>query len=505
MNPPAPTSRMRIARDRPVNPGGDFVLYWMVAQRRTRWNFGLQHAVHLAAALRKPLVVLEALRLDYRWASARLHRFVLDGMADNAARLAAAGVTHHAYVEPEKGAGAGLLAALADRAAVVVTDDWPSFFVPAMVAAGAARCPVQMIAVDSNGILPLSATDRAYTTAHSFRRHLQKTLLPHLSAFPVEDPLLRAGLPPARALPAEVLRRWPCAAPALLSGTEPTRLAALPVDKAVAPTGLRGGAVAAEDRAAAFLAGPLHRYATARNDVEAEVGSGLSPYLHFGHLSPHQLLSDILEAEDWQPDRLSDSTAGSRAGWWGLSPSAEAFLDQLITWRELGFVFQHHNPDSYERFDSLPDWALETLDAHRGDPRPHRYSLSELEEARSHDPIWNAAQRQLLREGRIHNYLRMLWAKKVLEWSHHPEQALQVLIELNNRYALDGRDPNSTSGIFWCFGRFDRAWGPERPIFGKIRYMSSDSTRRKLDLTAYLRRYSAEEQARQGAGGASPI
>jgi deoxyribodipyrimidine photo-lyase len=187
---------------------------------------------------------------------------------------------------------------------------------------------------------------------------------------------------------------------------------------------------------------------------------------------------------------LSSEARGKRSGWWGLSESAEGFLDQLVTWRELGFNMCWQR-DDYEDYESLPDWALKTLGEHSGDPRPHLYTVKELESAETHDPLWNAAQVQLVREGRIHNYLRMLWGKKILEWSESPLMALEAMIELNNKFAVDGRDPNSTSGIFWILGRYDRAWGPERPIFGKVRYMSSENTARKLRVEEYVRRYEA--------------
>jgi deoxyribodipyrimidine photo-lyase len=174
-----------------------------------------------------------------------------------------------------------------------------------------------------------------------------------------------------------------------------------------------------------------------------------------------------------------------------MSAEAEAFLDQLITWRELGFNCCHMRED-YDRYESLPAWARKTLAEHQGDARPHRYSLEEMEAARTYDPLWNAAQTQLVREGQMHNYLRMLWGKKILEGTSSSQEALRVMIELNNRYALDGRDPNSYSGIFWCLGRYDRPWGPERPIFGKVRYMSSANTARKLHVKEYLRKYSPE-------------
>ena len=162
-----------------------------------------------------------------------------------------------------------------------------------------------------------------------------------------------------------------------------------------------------------------------------------------------------------------------------------------MTWRELGHVYCHQVPD-FAAYATLPGWARATLDAHASDPRPVLYSLEELEGGETHDRVWNAAQAQLRTEGRIHNYLRMLWGKKILEWSAHPRDALASMITLNNRYALDGRDPNSYSGIAWCLGRFDRAWGPERPIFGKVRYMSSESALRKLRLRPYLDRWAPD-------------
>jgi hypothetical protein len=190
----------------------------------------------------------------------------------------------------------------------------------------------------------------------------------------------------------------------------------------------------------------------------------------------------------WDPSRVGDRPTGSREGWWGLPRPAEAFLDELITWRELGYGFCFHRAD-HARYASLPEWARRSLAAHARDPRPVHYPRVVLEAAGTHEPVWNAAQRQLVAEGRIHNYLRMLWGKKILEWSASPRAALAALIELNIKYAVDGRDPNSYSGIFWTLGPFDRPWGPVRPIFGSIRYMSSEATRRKLHLRDYLTRW----------------
>lgn len=483
--PEAPPLRVRAANARPWRSKGEHVVYWMTSARRGAFNFALQHAAARAQHFGVPLIVLEALRCDYRWASARLHRFVLDGMRDNARWFAQRGVAYHAYVEPTRGAGRGLFAALAERACGVVTDEFPCFFLPRMIAAAAERCPARLDVVDSNGLLPLQAAASDFPTAYAFRRFLQKELPAHLGDAPLADALARTKLQTG-AVPESIAARWPAASESLLAG-DAAALARLPIDASVAPTALRGGPDAARAALELFLARKLLDYGEKRNQPEPEMTSRLSPYLHFGHVSVHEVLGELARREDWTPARVANKANGKREGWWNMSQPAESFLDELITWRELGYVFCARRPD-YESFESLPKFALETLDKHAADPRPYVYTLEQLERAQTHDRVWNAAQRQLVREGYIHNYLRMLWGKKILEWSATPRAALAALIELNNRYALDGRNPNSYSGIFWTLGRFDRPW-PERKIYGTVRCMTSDSTEKKLDLEPYLAKF----------------
>lgn len=481
-----PAGRIRVLNRAEARGDGAFVLYWMVACRRTRFNFALQHAVDRARELARPLLVLEALRCDYRWACERFHRFVIDGMADNAERFRRAGVLYFPYVEPRPGAGKGLLAALGRQACLIVTDDFPAFMLPRMLDAAARRCGARMEAVDSNGLLPLGAADRAFPTAYAFRRFLQRELPQHLAAFPEANPLARLRLPAARGLPDSVVSRWPrtsarrLAAPASL-------LRSLPIDRSVGTTAAKGGERAARAALRRFVR-RIERYAEQRNRLDVEITSGLSPYLHFGQLGSHEACLAVLHQADWSSDWLAHGATGAREGWWGLGRSAEAFLDQLVTWRELGYNMCRHRRD-HARYASLPDWAQRTLAEHAVDARERVYALERFEAAETHDALWNAAQRQLRREGRIHNYMRMLWGKKILHWSEGPREALRIMLELNDRYALDGRDPNSVSGIFWVLGRYDRAWGPERPVFGKVRYMSSRNTARKLKVAPYLERY----------------
>jgi len=466
---------------------GHFVLYWMVASRRVEWNFSLERAVEWAKELGKPLLMLEGLRCDYPWASDRLHSFVLQGMRDKQERLARSAACYYPYVETQKNEGRGLLRTLASDAAIVVTDYFPAFFLPRMVKGVAGKLPVRLETVDSNGLLPLGEADRVFSSAFSFRRFLRKRLPWEFDRFPQRDPLAALSGPVMPEPPARITSRWPVASDEVLMAG-PETLKGLAIDHTVGPVQTRGGSEAAKERLLSFLRYQLAQYHLDRNHPDRDAASGLSPYLHFGHISAHEIFHAVGEAEEWSPALLSGTASGQRAGWWGMSEGAESFLDQLITWRELGFNMCSKR-DDHDRFESLPSWAAKELLDHQGDRRPYLYSLNEFEAAKTHDQLWNAAQRELLEEGRIHNYLRMLWGKKILEWTSCPGEALEIMIELNNKYAIDGRDPNSYTGIFWILGRYDRPFGPARPIFGKVRYMSSKSTVRKLELEDYLNRY----------------
>ena len=480
-----PDLRLRALNTVPLREEGAYVLYWMIASRRATRSHALDRVGELSRRLGRPPLVLEALRAGYPFASDRLQRFVIEGMVDNAAAFARRGVLYYPYIEVRPGDGRGLLEALAERSCAVVTDDFPAFFLPRMVAAAAARLPARLEAVDGNGLLPMRAAPRVFHTAFSFRAFLQKELPAHLAEGPSADPWRRRALPPPPRIPLEVRQRWPAATGALLAAGR--ALPHLAIDHAVPPAPLHGGSKSGRAVLGRFVAERLLRYDEDRNHPDLDAASGLSPFLHFGHLSAHEVFDAIVASEDWTIARLHPR-GGRRHGYFGLSRGAEAFLDQLVTWRELGFNMCSKR-DDHLTYGSLPPWARETLSRHASDRRTPLYERSALEAAATHDRLWNAAQRQLLREGRIHGYLRMLWGKKILEWSASPEEALDTMIALNDRYALDGRDPNSYSGICWCLGRYDRPWGPERKVFGKVRYMSSENTARKVRVKRYLEHY----------------
>jgi deoxyribodipyrimidine photo-lyase len=236
----------------------------------------------------------------------------------------------------------------------------------------------------------------------------------------------------------------------------------------------KSGTTIAENLLTDFIVNKLDLYEDGRNEPAAGCVSNMSPYLHFGQISPLYVAREILSAKNVKKKNV------------------EAYLEELIVRRELSMNFCHCN-SQYDSFDSLPDWAKKTLRKHARDKREYDYSLPELEHARTHDPYWNAAQKEMVLTGKMHNYMRMYWGKKIIEWVKRPEDAFRIALHLNNKYELDGRDPNSYAGVAWCFGKHDRPWS-ERPILGNVRYMNSAGLERKFDMEAYIRKVEDMEQ-----------
>ena len=504
-------ARIRSANDRPVNPAGRYVLYWMQAFRRLHANHALDQALRYCRELKKPVVVYEGLKLNYPWASARHHTFVLQGMRDNAVAAEQLGIAYWPFVETRDQTGRGLVAKLADDACLVITDDYPAFVVPAHNRAIAAKSPVAVHLVDGNSLVPLDRLGPAVSAAVHLRRrihtHFAEAWEHRSKAIPVVPKAAKSKLAPPFA-------PWnPKTDIASFVGS-------LPIDQTVAAVpNVTGGSVAAREVLAEFVSNKLPQYAEGRNqpdDPARNAASRLSPYLRHGHISIQEIAEAVLGA-DWTPGEINPMAKAKRDDFFCRDANANSFLDEAITWRDVGyhwnFVRNLASPgrrsgevsprgDGNPRFNFetfafspledrtlevvLPEWAKKTLRKHEQDRRDYRYSLDEFEASATHDDLWNAAQSELVRTGRIHNYLRMLWGKKVIEWSKSPAEAYRVLEHLNNKYALDGRDPNSYTGILWCFGLFDRPWAPERPVFGSVRFMSSASTAKKFDLTGYF-------------------
>jgi deoxyribodipyrimidine photo-lyase len=502
-------ARVRRGNDRPANPKGTYVLYWTQMFRRLHANHALDYALHLCREWKKPLVVYEALKLNYPWAAARHHAFILQGMRDNAAAARKLGVTYWPFVETPDDDGRGLVGRIAGDACAVVTDDYPAFIVPAHNRAIAARCNVPVFLIDGNGIVPLSKLGPAVGAAAHLRPRIHKQFAEawgHRAAAEPDVPKAAKG------------KIDPPFAPWDAKQDIPEFVAGLPLDPTVPPVpGVEGGSVAGRAVLADFVARKLKRYAEERNnpgDPEAGAASRLSPYLHYGHLSIQEVAEAVL-GPGWTTAEINPATR-NKDDFFCRDPNRNSYLDEAITWRDVGYQWHWARGQgtgdngqmnqswqkgarplfNFETFDFspggertldvvLPDWAKATLKKHEADARQHVYELEDFENAATHDELWNAAQRELVATGRVHNYLRMLWGKKVLEWSKTPAEAYAVLEHLNNKYAIDGRDPNSYTGVLWCFGLFDRPWAPERAVFGSVRYMSSENTARKFQLAGY--------------------
>jgi deoxyribodipyrimidine photo-lyase len=477
--------RVRELNHQNISNNGDYVLYWMQINRRFEYNFALQYAVKLANSLQKPLLIYEGLSASYPWASDRFHVYLMQGMEENLQIAEKNGWNYFGYWEPKPKAGNGLIKQLASKACALVTDDNPVFIMRTHNDRVSQKLSIPYIVVDSNGLIPFGITEKAPYTAFLFRKIMQKNFVEAIKNAPEQHPMQTLQNRGRVHLEDDFLKKYPSFW--LLNTTKESFISSLPIDHSVKPIEEIGTREEALKKFSRFLDHKLKHYMEDRNHPDKLGASSMSGYLHFGKISEFEMVLRALEKqpESWSLDAITYKN-GQSGDFYGGHPSIESFLDELITWREVGHHFAHHVAN-YDEFESLPDWALQTLQEHENDSREALYSLEEFEKAKTHDPIWNAAQRELIREGRIHNYLRMLWGKKILEWTPNPRKALEIMIELNNKYAIDGRDPNSYSGIFWVLGRFDRAWG-ERPVFGKIRYMSSDSTIKKIDMKGYLKR-----------------
>jgi deoxyribodipyrimidine photo-lyase len=430
---------------------GRCVVYWMQRAQRARDNPALDVAVRAANRLRLPVVAFFAPVPYYPGANLRHYTFLFQGVPDIAAGLARRGVGFVYRPHPNH----SLMGFCEEvRPALVVGDENPLREPERWRQRAARQLRVPLWTVDADVIVPSRMIGREHFAARTIRPHIEARL-PELLT-PVAD--LRAMVP--------WVSRGVASVPT--TGAVPARF---PVDRSVAAIdGMVGGAAAGLRALRRFVRSGLPGYATRRNQPELDGTSRLSPFLHFGHLGPRQVALAV---------RAAPAPASDR----------RAFLEQLIVRRELAVNFCRFNP-RYDRVASAEPWATRTLAVHDADRRPIRYSERQLEAAETHDPLWNAAQRQLVLSGWMHGYLRMYWAKKILEWSRSPGTAYRVAVRLNDRYELDGRDPNGYAGIAWAIGgKHDRAWGPERPIFGTVRYMSYESTRRKFDSRAYIERW----------------
>ena len=434
---------------------GKYVLYWMQAAQRAEYNHALEYAIRMANRLKKPVIVFFGVTENWPEANQRHYYFMLEGLREVRKDLEAKGIQMVIKLKPpDLGA-----IELAKEAALVVVDagqlriqrKWRKNV------AGKIDCP--LYEVETNLIVPVEeASSKENFSAGTLRPRITKKLDYYLVPLNHKRPRLDSlGFK----FPAFNIDRIDKA------------LSKLNIDRSVAKVdSFHGGTSEAKRLLRDFLPNKLDAFAELRNDPNADCVSHMSPYLHFGQISPLYIALRVLETS---------------------SRGKNAYLEELIVRRELSHNFVFYN-DRYDSFASLAPWATRTLNFHRRDKREYVYSLEQFEKARTHDPYWNAAQRQMLLTGKMHGYMRMYWGKKILEWSRNPQAGFKIALYLNNKYELDGRGPNAFAGVAWCFGKHDRAWG-ERPVFGKIRYMNAAGLTRKFDADAYVRKIQSLEKA----------
>lgn len=441
--------------DARINSHSRYVLYWMQMYKRTTYNHALTFAIRKANELKLPLVVYEGLKYYYPWASDRLHTFILEGVEEKRREFERGGIRYIFYLQKDDAAPKQTVAQLARDAACVVTDDYPCFIIPEHNRRIAERVDIPVFAVDSNGILPMSAFEKEEYAAYTIRPKIQRELPNHLRPF-VEESVEIDG----------TSVKVDCPETIVSVDNIPQLVAECDIDHSVTPSPLyRGGSGQGRTRLENFTNEILSEYETTRNKPERDGSSRLSPYLHFGFISSLEVALAVQAAD-------------------APESAKEAYLEELIVRRELSFNLTLRNP-KYDSLAALPAWVQNTMRDHIDDERQFTYSLEQLEEGETHDELWNAAQRELVMTGEMHNYVRMLWGKNVIAWTPTYEIAFETLVHLNNKYALDGRDPNSYAGILWCFGKHDRPW-MEREVFGTIRYMTSGSTGKKFDSKKYI-------------------
>ncbi|MBP9686580.1 MAG: deoxyribodipyrimidine photo-lyase [Candidatus Doudnabacteria bacterium] len=459
------TERIRVLQSAKHDAASGPVVYWMCRDQRAQDNWALTYAAQTARAAGVGLVVMFCLRKQFTHATARLVDFMLAGLVEVEEELRK---KHIPFVVAVGNPAVEVLKLTGKiGASMLVADMMPLHHVQSWKQEIAARIRIPFIEVDAHNIVPVwHASQKQEFGAYTLRPKLHR-LVPQF---------LEGTLP---RLPEFLERNIRGYAPV---GWKRVRASTLVDESVPAVAGVVSGTRAARHVLNQFISDRLAGYDADRNNPTLQGQSGLSPYLHFGQLSAERVVREVLKVADVS---VSAALHEHKNGAAGLRGSVPAFIEELVVRRELSDNFCFYNPH-YDSVKGFPEWARKSLDAHKDDSRGHVYTLAELEQGRTQDELWNAAQLQMVQQGKMHGYMRMYWAKKILEWSATPQTAMRHAIYLNDRYSLDGRDPNGYAGIAWSVGGVhDRAWF-ERPIFGKIRYMSYGGAKSKFDIKAYI-------------------
>lgn len=459
--------RVSLINDRTENNDAKYALYWMQIFKRVEYNHALRFAIEMANERRLPLVVYEGLKYYYPWANDRIHTYILEGVEEKRALFEKLGIRYVFYLQRNRSDPRQTVKRLCQNAAFLVTDDFPCFIIPEHNEAISQKAEIPVYIVDSNGMIPLAKFAKEEFAARTIRPKIHRLLPDYVAPFREEKIIVK-----------KPDLKVDCPETLVTNESIAALVAECDIDHSVKPSPVyHGGTLNGRKRLKHFTKEILPKYHETRSEPSLDGVSRLSSYLHFGFLAVQEIYESVVAAD--APQAAKD-----------------AYLEELIVRRELSYNFTKFNKD-YDSLESLPDWAKKTIREHDYDKRPQIFSAEQIELAQTDDALWNAAQRESIETGEIHNYMRMLWGKKFIEWRPSYEDSFKLLMHLNNKYSLDGRNPNSYAGVLWCFGKHDRAWG-ERPVFGKLRYMSSANTARKINARKYIawtRKFSGEASA----------
>ena len=449
--------RIRCLQPRTCQEDGEFVLYWMRTAIRSVENPALDAAIALANQLELPVLVYHGLSERYPYASDRHHTFVMEAARDVQRSFSELGIGYAFHLERPSHRGKHLKE-LSMRSAVVVTEDMPVDPLRRWNAVLARSVKTPVLAVDTACVVPMQMVGKAYDRAFAFRESTKRLYAERLGRF---------SKPVTPAVCSDIPSRLPFESIDFSQADIAELVATCEIDHSVGPvTHTPGGSNAGYARWNDFKKNKISKYARLRNNPLVDGVSRMSAYLHYGMVSPMGIAREAAELKH----------SGS-----------EKFLDELLIWRELAYAFCFYRTN-HARFSALPAWAIATLNDHADDPRPDRLCWEQLARGRSGDQLWDAAQRSLLIHGELHNNVRMTWGKALLNWTPNAKQALSMMVDLNHRYALDGRDPASFGGILWCLGQFDRPFSPERAVFGTVRDRSTEQHVKRLDPKAWMRK-----------------
>ena len=448
--------RIKILKDGKIRDG-KYVLYWMQAAQRSEYNHALEYAIRNANELKLPVLVFFGITDNFPQANLRHYYFMLEGLKETQKALHTNGIKLVTRIQsPDEG-----VVELAKNAALVVVDSGQLRIQRQWRREAAKKTGCSFYEVETNLIVPIEeATDKENFSAGTLRpritKQFDKYLVPLKHTKTNKDSL---------SLKIESVE----------FDDIDKMLSQLDIDTSVGKVeSFHGGTVEAKRLLSEFIKNKLDKFDTLRNNPCEEYSSNMSPYLHFGQISALYIALEVNKTK---------------------SPGKKDFLEELIVRRELSHNFVYYN-NKYDTFACLPDWAKKTLAEHEGDKREYVYTKEQFENAGTHDPYWNAAQKEMVITGKMHGYMRMYWGKKILEWSRNPQTGFKIALELNNKYELDGRDANAFAGVAWCFGKHDRAWG-ERSVFGKVRYMNAAGLKRKFNPDDYVKKIQDLEKLRK--------